>query len=363
MSTGLYVHLPFCRVRCTYCPFAISTDLSQQDRYTDALVHEIAVRGTAEVADTIFFGGGTPSRTSAANLARVVAALRSSFAVAASVEFSIEANPEDVSEASIELWRSLGITRVSVGVQSFHDNELRPLGRVHGAALAHEAVSQVVASGLRASLDLILGLPGQTDESVRSSVQSAIDSGVGHLSLYMLDLEEGTALARQIEQGRATLPEDDDVAGLYAEVLRSLEGAGLRQYEISNFARSGEECRHNLRYWRREPYFGFGNAAHSFDGTRRFANRREVEAYIAEPLHVEFTESLSAEEAQREVLFLGLRQVAGIDYDDVVRRCGQEGIAWMERGLNEGWLQRRGVRVAFTAAGFLLSNEYISQLF
>lgn len=363
MPTGLYVHLPFCRLRCTYCPFAISTDLSLQDLYTEALVREIEARGAGEAVDTLFFGGGTPSRTSPENLAKVVAQLRASFSIALDAEFSMEANPEDVNEESIEFWRSLGVNRISIGVQSFHDGELRPLGRVHGADLAHRAVAQVVASRLRASLDLILGLPGQTDDSVRSSVQSAIDSGVGHLSLYMLDLEEGTALARQVARGKVDLPEDDRVAGQYREVLDRLEQAGLHQYEISNFAKMGEECRHNLRYWRREEYFGFGNAAHSFLGNRRFANRRDVKAYIDDPLAVEFTESLTAAEERREVLFLQLRQSAGIDYEDIVRRCGQEGIAWMERGLYEGWLQRKEARVAFTPAGFLLSNEYISQLF
>lgn len=363
MPTGLYVHLPFCRVRCTYCPFAISTDLTLQDRYVEALVREIGARATGGEAVTIFFGGGTPSRLSVGNLTRVVAQLRRSFAVADDAEFSLEANPEDVNEAAIASWRSLGINRISVGVQSFHDGELRPLGRVHGAELAHEAVARVVDSGLRASLDLILGLPGQTEPSVRSTVRSAIESGVGHLSLYMLDLEEGTALARQVGEGRVTIPDDDRVAALYAEILERLNAAGLHQYEISNFARAGEECRHNLRYWRREPYLGFGNAAHSFDGLRRFANQRDVEAYVEDPLKVEFTESLTTGDAEREVLFLGLRQVAGIDYDDVVRRCGREGIAWMERGLIEGWLQRSGGRVAFTPTGFLLSNEYISQLF
>ncbi len=363
MSVGAYIHLPFCRVRCTYCPFAISTDLSLQDLYTEALVREISTRGAGEPVDTLFFGGGTPSRTSRENLQKVVTQLRASLSIAADAEFSMEANPEDVDDEEIGFWQSLGVNRISIGVQSFHDGELRPLGRVHGAALAHRAVGQVVQSGLRASLDLILGLPGQTDESVRISVQAAIDSGVGHLSLYMLDLEEGTALARQVGQGRVDLPDDDAVARLYREVLDRLNEAGLHQYEISNFARAGEECRHNLRYWRREEYFGFGNAAHSFLGNRRFANRRDVKSYIADPLAVEFTESLTSDEERREVLFLQLRQSAGIDYEDVVRRCGQEGIAWTERGLNEGWLQWKGARVAFTPAGFLLSNEYISQLF
>src|SRR5213080_3926954 len=174
---GLYIHLPFCRVHCAYCPFAISTNIGLQDDY-------------------------------------------------------------------IAFWRSLGVNRLSIGVQSFHDAELRPLGRVHGRERALEAIRDAVASGIRTSLDLILGLPNQTVESFRETLEIAIASGVGHLSLYMLDLEEGTALAKQVDSGRTSLPDEDEVASLYVEAVERLNAAGLPQYEISNF---GDPCLHNLR--------------------------------------------------------------------------------------------------------------------
>ena len=215
----------------------------------------------------------------------------------------------------------------------------------------------------RTSLDLILGLPRQTEPSYRETLETAIATGAWHVSLYMLDLEEGTALARQVDDERVTLPDDDLVANLYTMAVDRFADAGLAQYEISNFARPGEECRHNLRYWRREHYLGFGIGAHSFIGDRRFANTRDIHRYIAGDREPVFAEVLGEGEVRRETIFLRLRQAEGIDYEDVVRLCGEEGIAWMDRGLSDGWLRRVGNRVAFTPSGFLLSNDYISQLF
>jgi oxygen-independent coproporphyrinogen III oxidase len=363
MPLGLYIHLPFCRVHCTYCPFAVSTDIRLQDQYTDALIAEIDARSNCDAVDSIFFGGGTPSRTSRENLIRIVSELRERFAIEDSSEFSIEANPEDVSEDAVAFWRSLGVNRISIGVQSFHDDELRPLGRVHGRAQALEAIRVAAASGIRTSLDLILGLPQQTAASFEETLETAINSGAGHVSLYMLDLEEGTALARQVEDERVSLPDDELVANLYTLAIDRFAQAGFAQYEISNFARPGEECRHNLRYWRREQYLGFGIGAHSFIGDRRFANTRDIHAYIAGQREPVFAEELGEGEVRRETIFLGLRQAEGINYEDVVRLCGAEGIEWMQRGLSDGWLRRVGHRVAFTPSGFLLSNDYISQLF
>lgn len=358
MSFGLYLHLPFCHTHCSYCPFVVSTHIGLQDRYTDALLAELDARAGGEV-ETIFFGGGTPSRTSLANLTRIVTRIGERFEVAGDAELSLEANPEDITPASVEAWRALGVNRLSIGVQSFHDAELRPIGRVHGREGAIDAVRAAVASGVRTSLDLILGLPHQTAASFRETLGIATGLGAGHVSLYMLDLEEGTALLRQVEQGRVALPDDELVAELYAEAVERLSAAGLEQYEVSNF---GDVCRHNLRYWRREEYLGFGAGAHSFAGGRRFANTRDVGAYI-DGAREDFSETLGEAEARRETLFLRLRQSAGINYDDVVQLCGAGGEEWIERGLSDGWLRREGARVAFTPAGFLLSNEYISQLF
>ena len=374
MSLGLYLHLPFCRVHCTYCAFAIVTDITMQDSYTEALLRELRVApepalSEAEgsrrpLVDSIYLGGGTPSRTSLENLQRIVQAIHENFAVSQTAEFSMESNPEDITTASLHAWRELGVNRISVGVQSFHDAELLPLGRVHGAEIARQAVAAVVRSGARSNLDLILGLPNQTRHSFIETLEIAIASGVGHISLYMLDLEENSPLAIQVERKRVTLPDDELVAELYVEAIDRLGNAGLHQYEISNFARRGEECRHNLRYWTRGEYRGFGLGAHSFAGGRRFANTRDVRKYIRQsPDAIDFSEDLTDIETKRETIFLRLRQAAGIDCAVLQTLCGQEGIEWIDRGLKDGWLQKSGERVAFTPAGFLLSNEYISQLF
>lgn len=363
MNLGLYLHLPFCAVHCTYCPFAISTDLAQQDAYTAALVRELESReGTL---DTIYLGGGTPSRTSLANLTRVFTAIRNRFAIAPDAEISMEANPEDVTAEAVAAWRALGVNRLSVGVQSFHDDELRAISRIHDRDRALAAVRTAVASGVRTNLDLMLGLPHQTAESFRATLDTAVDLGAGHLSLYMLDLEERTPLEVQVSRGRVTLPEDELVASLYLETIDRLAARGLAQYEISNFARPGEECRHNLRYWTRGEYLGAGLAAHSFLGGERFANTRDIRRYIeSSPAARDFVEQLGDGEVRRERLFLQLRQTSGMCYEELVRLCGQEGIEWTERGLTGGWLRKGSDgRVALTPSGFLQSNDYISQLF
>jgi putative oxygen-independent coproporphyrinogen III oxidase len=376
-TLGLYLHLPFCRVHCTYCPFVISTDIAQQDRYVDALVAEVMLKGTVHAApagrssdlerqrvESIYFGGGTPSRTSIQNLKRVVAAIRDRFDVADDAEFSMEANPEDITASSIAEWRALGVNRLSIGVQSFNDAELAPLNRVHTSARAHEAISLAIASRLRVTIDLILGLPQQTPESFVSTMEQAIASGAGHISLYMLDLEERTPLSTLVERGRVTIPEDEIVAPLYLKAVEMLDRAGFHQYEISNFARRGEECLHNLRYWTGGAYFGLGVAAHSFADGRRFANTRNIRTYIdAQGKAEDFSETIGEAESRRERLFLRLRQTSGINYEELERLCGQEGREWVDRGLRDGWLRRDGESVAFTPSGFLLSNEFISQLF
>lgn len=360
---GIYVHFPFCRVHCSYCAFAVSTNDAMQDHYFAALGTEIDMRGNGEKADSIFFGGGTPSRTSVAHLETIAERIRTRFDVASDIEFSMEANPEDVTPDAVAAWRGFGVNRLSIGVQSFDDRELRPIGRVHGGELAMRAVTTAVQSRVRTSLDLILGLPGQTEASFFRTLDIAIDLGAGHLSIYMLDLEAGSVLERQVHNGSVSLPDDDLVARLYMGAIARLRMAGYAQYEISNFARPGEESRHNLHYWKRDHYFGFGLGAHSFLGEERFANTRDLARYVEAPGKVEFSESLSADEQKRETIFLGLRQPSGLRYEDVVTLCGQEGIEWIQQGVSEGWLQHAGERVAFTPSGFLVSSELISQLF
>ena len=366
MSLGLYVHLPFCRTHCSYCAFAISTDSGLENAYVDALLRETEASGLGPRAsvESIYLGGGTPSRMSLKNLRRVIENIRGPRPEARGLEFSMESNPEDITADAIAAWRALGVNRLSIGVQSFHDAELIPLGRAHGRDGAIEAVALAVASDVRTNLDLIAGLPNQSLESFAQTLDEAIALGVGHISLYMLDLEEKSPLAVQVERGRTVIPEDDSIAAMYTDAIARLARAGFAQYEISNFARPGEECRHNLRYWTRGEYRGYGLGAHSFLAGKRFANTREIRKYIElSPDAVDFVEQLGEDDVQRETIFLRLRQTSGIDYAELEQLRGQEGTEWISRGLRDGWLERRGARVAFTPSGFLLSNEFISQLF
>lgn len=398
---GLYVHLPFCRRKCTYCAFAISTDLRKESEYHQALLHEIRqwdrTRGHGDAktriqdessrhhlplpasprprveenvrlsADTLYFGGGTPSLSSLPNFMELIRVIRETFTIRPDAEITIETNPEDLTASSLESWLSAGVNRVSIGVQSWNDAELYPLGRGHGSAAARDAVVTAVATGVRVSVDLIIGLPGQTHESFSRSLDYALQSGAGHLSLYMLDLEAGSVLEKQVQSKRIVIPEDSMTADLYLDAIRMAGQAGFRHYEISNFARPGHESRHNLKYWNREPYLGFGLGAHSFSGEERWSNSRDLSEYInalksGEPAVV-FRESLGELERTRELIFLGLRQAQGMRYSELLELRGQEATEWVSRGMADGWLRSSDDRVAFTGPGFLLSNEYISQLF
>lgn len=364
-STGIYVHIPFCRVRCAYCPFAITTSLALHDQYFSALHRELEMRlPPGKAVDSIYLGGGTPSRASASAISSLLEAIRSRGAVRPDAEVTLEANPEDVSEESLRMWREAGVNRISIGVQSLSDEELRQTGRKHDAAAAIEALQRVVSTGLRTNADLIVGLPGQSAESFEASLRQVLQTGTEHLSCYLLDLEEGTALASRVRQQVVTLPDEELYERGYRLLVQICAEVGLRQYEVSNFARPGAESRHNLRYWNRRPYLGLGMSAHSFMGRERFANETEIRRYIAgiEAGSAEsFHETLDSDAERRERLLLGLRRTEGLPESEFLQLASAAAEGWIERGRREGWLRRD--RVAFTTHGFLMSNELIAELF
>jgi oxygen-independent coproporphyrinogen-3 oxidase len=316
--------------------------------------------------ETVYFGGGTPSLSGAADLALVRGALER-FNLAKVREWTIEANPEDFEPGSIDAWKALGVTRLSVGVQSLHDSELRPLGRLHGRDGALAAASAAVESGLRASVDVIIGLPGQTPESFAETLRPLLDLGVGHVSLYILDLDEDSPLRRRVSSGRVALPDEDAVAGQYELAIEVCAGFGLDQYEVSNFARRGEESLHNLRYWRRESYLGLGLGAHSFAKGRRWANARDIAEYMdlveSGRSPVTFEETLTPEEEREERIFLGLRRSEGLAESELNALAADRAGEWIDRGVANDWIRRSDGRVSFTARGFLISSELIAQLF
>jgi len=370
---GLYVHLPYCASRCGYCAFVVTTDASSRERYLDALVTEAELLegegATGMPFDSIYLGGGTPSFLPGSDVARLLETLRGRFRVAPDAEVTLEANPEDVRNGAIAAWRSAGVNRVSLGVQSLADRELAAVGRRHDAAGARAALDRLTGAGLSVSGDLILGLPEQTSSSFRASLADLVDGGVGHLSVYLLETEK----SKTIEEDRRLRPErylsDDAQAELWLEMGETLGARGFAHYEISNWALPGREARHNLKYWKRAPTLGLGVSAHELWGGRRRANVSSLERYLSElgerrrPLA--FDLPVSAAEAAREEIYLGLRLAGGVEAGRIEAFVGatEDVRLWedFEGWVAEGILERRAGCVAFTERGFLVSNEVLSR--
>ena len=377
MVPGLYVHIPFCRSRCGYCHFVTDPwSEALAERYCGAVCREIASQTPgapqAGAADSVYFGGGTPSLIPARHIERLLDALRASVGFTRDCEVTLEANPETISPKKAEAWLAMGVNRVSVGAQSFVDAELKAVGRRHDARAARNSIRALRQTGFdNLSLDLILGLPGQSRESWGCTLEASLEAAPDHLSVYMLDLDDAHAPLRQhVASGDWTLPEEDLVADLYAETVERLQKGGLMQYEISNFCRGGCECRHNLKYWECLPVLGFGVAAHSYDGRERYANVSDLAGYL------DCVESGRTAVAERRVvsrlqgieesLFLGLRLNRGVSLEGIRRRYGGAIPPAMEAALatmtGEGLTERLGEIVRLTARGRLLSNEVFSAL-
>ncbi|HEY3120374.1 MAG TPA: radical SAM family heme chaperone HemW, partial [Vicinamibacteria bacterium] len=276
---GLYVHVPFCEAKCSYCHFAIDPrrpDEDRQERYLRAVLVEMewaADRESLGHADTLYFGGGTPSLVAPARLRRLIEAARALFGLAADAEITVEANPHDLDAAGYRALREAGVDRLSLGAQSFDDGVLVEMGRRHDAGDSTRAVERARAAGFdNVSIDLILGWPGETEQRWSANLAAVASLQPEHVSLYVLEVEGRTELAHRARGGRLDLPDDDLVAALYWRTVGALRKIGLERYEISNFARPGRESRHNAKYWDDVPFRGFGMAAHSYLDGRRFWN-------------------------------------------------------------------------------------------
>lgn len=379
---GLYLAVPFCRSKCTYCNFASGVfAAAHHERYVCRLeedLREMRVRaerwGAAlpEAADSIYFGGGTPSLLSPALLRRLFTSLRREFAVLPTAEITLECAPGQLDAPVLDTLLECGVNRVSFGVQSFVDEEARWIGRLHTRATALEDMRRVREAGIRdISVDLIAGLPGQTMRSWCESLSVLAGSGVDHASVYMLEVDEDSRLGREVlaHGGRyraQDVPGDDLIVDMYTEAIGFLERQGLAQYEISNFARSGSESRHNLKYWRRQPYLGVGLDAASMLRTRsggavRFAETDDFDAYLADR-RAPVPRVLTREEELEEAWFLGLRMNEGVslaalrqEFSTAALRGSLDTIADLEGEKLVTF--SGGDRVALTARGRLLSNE------
>ena len=371
---GIYVHFPFCSVRCTYCDFPTVAGRDERiDGYLDALIEEIATHqpDAAGAADTVFLGGGTPSRMSAAQTARLLDALRGRFALDPEAEITLEGNPESLSAQGLAGFREAGVTRISVGVQSLDDTVLARAGRAHDAAEARRAVADARAAGFRdVSVDLIAGLPGERGESWSRTIDEIVSWAPDHVSVYLLETDKDTPLARGVRSGRVRIEDDDVMAAMYETTADRLAAAGYPLYEISNFARPGHRSRHNLKYWTDAPYAGFGLGAHGYVGGERRANVRDLDGYVSA---IEggrspraWSEPFDAERRLEEALFLGLRVAEGLDLAAVGERYGLDpearyAEAW-ERALDAGLIARDGSRVRLTRSGRVRSNELFAEL-
>jgi oxygen-independent coproporphyrinogen-3 oxidase len=395
---GIYVQVPFCQTKCTYCNFytgVVAT--SRFGPYVEAVCREI--RGHREllgaagvdwpgrggrsdaaplqsnceqlIVDTVYMGGGTPSLLDPGHLRDILDAIRATFATELA-EVTLEADPETVEAGKAAGWVGAGINRVSFGLQSFVDEELVAAGRMHRRADIYRAVPILREAGIsNISFDLIAGLPYQTRESWRRSLEELAVLEPEHVSVYLLEVDEGSRLGKELLAGggrysAGAVPSEDEMAEFYELAQEKLRAAGYHHYEISNWAKPGFESRHNLKYWRREAYLGFGAGAHSFSGTERWANAHDAAEYVKEiengRLPMEKHEKLTAESALEEELFLGLRQLDGIDLAQIEREYGVSLAGRFDPLASAGVVERDGGVVRLAPGRLSISNEVFVEL-
>ncbi len=370
---GLYIHIPFCKSKCAYCDFySLAGRQEMTDRYVRALLAhmgETAPQARDYRVDSVYFGGGTPLMLGERDLRRLLEQVGKLFRVERDAEITVEVNPDSVDLKTLKRLRRAGVDRLSVGMQSAVDSELAAVGRPHSFAQTQQAVEWARRAKFRnVSLDLIYGLPGQTPESWRRTLEAAVALEPEHISGYGLKVEPGTPLWSRVEQGE-TLPDDDAQADAYLAMVDFLAERGYEQYEISNFARQGYVSRHNLKYWLMRPYLGFGPGAHSDFGQRRFSFLRDLDGYIAGvetggPLLDEDQEIPHSERAS-EYLMLRLRTTRGIEEWEYRREYYMDFeplLPLLTEYERQGWVRRVEERWAFTPEGFLRSNQLIGQL-
>ncbi|PYX59016.1 MAG: coproporphyrinogen III oxidase [Acidobacteria bacterium] len=382
VSLGIYISVPFCRTKCSYCNFA--SDVFSRvlfDRYVERVCADIEnapviareVGGQIERgADSVYLGGGTPTVLDTAQLERIFATARANLEVQSDAEITVECAPGTLTQETLDALLRCGVNRVSLGVQSFVDQEAAAVGRLHKRTTVLEDISRLRAAGItNINVDLIAGLPHQTAESWNVSLEETIATGVPHVSVYMLEVDEDSRLGRELMAGGIRyhahfVPDDEATADFYLAACERLDAAGVPQYEISNFARQGFQSRHNLKYWTRQPYFGFGVDAHSMlvsatpdQGAVRFASPDSLEHYIAEaPLQ---RTEVSRQAALEESFFLGLRLTRGLDLGELSADFGEEALGNFENEVSQflkgGLMEIDGRYVRLTPQGRLLSNE------
>jgi oxygen-independent coproporphyrinogen-3 oxidase len=386
MNLGVYIQVPFCQTKCTYCNFhtgvvspsrfapyasAVQTEIREHKLRMAKAGVELPGSFASLIVDTVYFGGGTPSLLDPAHLAAILNSVRDTFRTELS-EVTLEADPETVDAAKAAAWSAAGINRVSFGVQSFSDVELKSAGRMHRRADVYRAVPILRSIGFtNISFDLIAGLPHQTRESWQNSLEELIQLSPEHVSVYLLEVDDGSRLGSELLAGGTkysapAVPSDDVMAACYDLARTRLADAGYEQYEISNLAKPSFASRHNRKYWRREPYLGFGAGAHSFSGSQRWANAHDAATYVqaiaAGRTPVEELENISNQQALDEELFLGLRQLEGIDLARLERAYGTSLEPRFAPLQASGLIERSGSVARLAPDRLSISNEAFVEL-
>ncbi len=375
MTLGIYIHIPFCLSKCPYCDFnsrVIDFDLAEE--YVKSLIKEIQTFSENQLermsAETIYFGGGTPSILKISQLDTIKEVIFDSFEVKPGAEISLEANPGTLSQEKARGLRKSGFNRVSLGVQSFRDDELKILGRAHNGKQAVTAYRILRKHFDNLSLDLIFGIPGQSLKTWRGNLNMTLKLKPEHLSIYGLTIEEGTPFYSSWKKGQLSLPNEEELRRMYLESMDLVKAKGYRQYELSNFARKGFECQHNLRYWQGKEYIGFGAGAHSYFRGVRWGNAKDIRKYIEGnkkgfPM-VAFRERLSSTQKITEFIFLGLRMAEGIDLKKLkeglkfdLEKKKKEGITGL---IKERFLKRERDNLRLTRKGILVADSIIQKL-
>ena len=356
----IYIHIPFCERKCNYCAFNSKVgDAAEKNFYVKALIEEINLRGDGSKVETIYFGGGTPTTLTPAQLEKIICAVKENFLVEAA-EITIEANPGTVDENYLRGLKVLGFNRLSLGVQTFDDALLKILGRIHDARTAIKTIELAKKFFGNVSVDLMYGLPAQTLDKLRRDLELIKNLEPQHVSIYGLEVEEGTKFFELARAGKLNLPDENACADMYDCITEILPTFGYRRYEISNFAKENFESRHNIGYWTGKSYFGFGAGAHSFNGKLRTSNARDVATYIKNNV-VEVEEVVTRRAAMEEFCFLGLRMIDGISARDFEKNFGEKisdvfGDV-IAKNNRRGLLKIDGEKISLTERGLALGNE------
>ena len=368
-TLGLYLHIPFCRSKCRYCDFCSFPQIDSEtvERYADELCRRLVASSPLAAdrrVDTVYFGGGTPTLLPIEHFCKIMEAIADHYVLTPDCEITAECNPATADYAYLSALRALGVNRLSIGLQSVHENELRALGRAHTFADFQAVFADARRAGFdNVSVDLMYGIPEQTEGSFRTSIRTLAALAPEHISAYGLKIEEGTPFWRV--QDALPLPDEDEEYRMYCLLSHELQKAAYHKYEISNFAKDGRESRHNLRYWHGEEYLGFGVAAHSYFGGVRFGNSRDMDGFLRGVDIVCERTALSPHEREEEAVMLALRLTEGIDLVDFARRAGQDltdRYPTIPRMIEGGFMQIQEGRLSFTDQGFFVSNAILAEM-